>query len=79
MVLLEKKHSLKTIPREIVAHGLDLAFEWGILFESLRHLDARGLRAKIVYAEKQLVYERERKIIQCWSIVVGFLTLALFL
>lgn len=77
MVLLAGKQSLKTILKEMVVHGLDLTFEWGILYESLRHLDPRVFWAKMIYAEKQLVHERERKIIQCWSIVIGFLVLLL--
>ena len=77
MVLLISKRSLKTIFTEMVAHGLDLTFEWGILYESLRNLDPRGFWAKMIYAEKQLVHERERKIIQCWSVVIGFLVLLL--
>jgi GT2 family glycosyltransferase len=77
MLLLSSKHglSLRAITTEMVAHGLDLTFEWGIIYESLRHLDTRGFWAKMIYAEKQLVHERERKIIQCWSLVIGFLVL----
>lgn len=77
MVLLANKRSLKTILTEMIGHWLDLVFEWGIFYESLSHLDSRVFWAKMIYAEKQLVYERERKIIQSWSMVFGFLLLLL--
>ncbi len=77
MVLLLSKRNLKTIFTEISAHVLDLVFEWGIIYESIRKRDTRGFWAKMIYAEKQLVNERERKIIQCWSLIIGFLILLL--
>ncbi len=79
LVLRLEKRNLKEIPREILAHGLDSLFEVGLILESLYHCDLRGFWAKMIYAERQLIFERPRKIIQTWSILAGFLFLLILL
>jgi glycosyltransferase involved in cell wall biosynthesis len=79
LVLSSSQSTMKplVILKEMAAHGMDLAFEWAVVSESLRHWDTRGFWAKMIYAEKQLVHERERKIIQSWSVVIGLAILLL--
>ena len=77
LVLGKEKCSLKSIIKEETAYILDLSFEFELVFKSLSKHDTRGFWAKMIYSEKQLVYERNRKIIQCWSLVIGFLILIL--
>ena len=61
----------------MLAHGLDLIFDAGFLYESLRCRDQRGFFRKIIYAERQLLTERPRKIVQVWSLLTGFLVVLL--
>jgi len=78
ILVLGKEHfELKAIFKEVIAYNLDLSFEYGLIFESLSKLNTRGFWAKMIYSEKQLVYERNRKIIQCWAFVIGFTILIL--
>ena len=78
-VLRSERLGVKELPREIAAHILDLVFECGLIFESLLHLDMRGFWTKMIYAERQLINERPHKIIQSWSLIVGFLVLLILL
>lgn len=77
LVLGKGNFKLKTIIKEVLAYIIDLTFEYGLMFESVSKLDTRGFWAKMIYSEKQLVHERNRKIIQCWALVIGFLILIL--
>ena len=70
---------VKELPRELIAHILDLTFEWGLIFKSLLRHDLRGFWVKMIYAERQLINERPQKIIQSWSLIVGFLVLLILL
>ena len=79
MVLNLNNLSLPKLFKEIAAHWLDMTFEWGITFETLKYKDFKGLWKKMIYAEKQLVYERDRKIIQAWSIFIGLVVVLMFL
>jgi hypothetical protein len=45
------------------------------MLESLKHGNLRGWYKKIIFAHQQLINERERKIIQMWSLILGFLLL----
>lgn len=58
---------------------LELAFEAGRLFEAVRHGSVRRLWTKFVYVEAQLLAERERRIVQAWSMLISLLFLLLLL
>ena len=75
LILLLEKRNFRYLLQEMLANGLDLVYEVGLIFESLRNKDLRGIWLKMIYAEKQLINERTRKIIQAWSVLVGFLIL----
>lgn len=77
--LRTSKLRLMQFPREVVANMLDLTFEYGLVYESFRHLDLSGLWVKIVYSDRQLLYERNRKVVQAWSLILGFLILLILL
>jgi glycosyltransferase involved in cell wall biosynthesis len=79
LVLRLERLGVQELPREVLAHVLDLTFECGLIFESLRRLDLRGFWVKMIYAERQLNNERSRKIIQAWSLIGGFLVLLILL
>lgn len=77
LVLRADSKPMSAFCREMLAHGLDLTYEFGVLYESLGHHDVRVFWTKIVFSERQLLFERQRKIIQAWSLVAGFLLLLL--
>jgi GT2 family glycosyltransferase len=77
-VLKKNNISLTQLPKEIVAHWLDMTFEWGLIYESLKNKDLKGFYAKMIYSDRQLIYERDRKIIQAWSLAAGFIVAILF-
>jgi GT2 family glycosyltransferase len=52
---------------------LEVSFETGRLLESLRHAGLRRLWTKFVYVEAQLLAERERRVVQSWSLVIMLL------
>lgn len=58
---------------------LEMAFECGRLFEVARHGGARRLWTKFVYVDVQLLAERDRRIVQSWSIFISMALMLLLL
>lgn len=78
MVGLKRRSPLWLLPYWGVTL-LELAFEAGRLLESLRHARLNRLWTKFVYVEAQLLAERERRIVQSWSLALAALLALLFL
>ena len=57
----------------LFARFLDLIFEAGAIFESLRRGSPSMLYKRIVYTPGQLVVEWESEVVRSWSIVIGLL------
>lgn len=62
-----------SIPLRLVARLLDLVFEAGAIFESLRRGSLSMLYKRIVYTPCQLAIEWEGEVVRSWSIIVGLL------
>ena len=52
---------------------LDLIFEAGAIFESLRRGSLSMLYKRIVYTPAQLIFEWESEVVRSWSIIIGLL------
>lgn len=57
----------------LVARFLDLIFEAGAIFESLRRGSLSMLYKRIVYTPAQLIFEWESEVVRSWSIIIGLL------
>lgn len=73
--LFQARLSPKTLHVEVVGQLFDFMFDGGILLESLLNRDIRGFYRKMIYSPHQLVFERDRKVIQMWSLVFGFMVI----
>jgi len=62
-----------SIPLRLVARLLDLVFEAGTIFESLRRGSLMMLYKRIIYIPGQLAIEWESEVVRSWSIIVGLL------
>lgn len=63
---------------ELTGQWLNLLFDAGLVYEALSRGYAVLLFRKIIYAQGQLVHEREGKILQMWSIMIAFFLLFAF-
>ena len=61
---------LRSILRQAGVILFEATFEAGCLVEALRHGDVRRLWTKFVYASRQLIGEREKRIRQAWALVL---------
>jgi glycosyltransferase involved in cell wall biosynthesis len=62
----------------LVAVLLDLAFQTGLMCEALVHRQGSRLYTKFVYVNEQLVAERQKRILQMWAALLGFLAIIAF-
>lgn len=58
---------------ELVATLLNLVFDAGTVFESLRRGSISMLYKKIIYTPAQLIFEWESEAVRSWSIAIGLL------
>ena len=62
---------------EVTGQGLNLVYEAGLVYELLRRGYTWQLFHKIIYAQGQLIHERDDKIVQMWSLIFGLAALLL--
>lgn len=72
-------HGLRTLFYHLLAGLLDWAFQTGLMCEALVHRHGRRLWTKFVYVNEQLVAERQRRVLQMWATLLGFLAIIAFL
>jgi GT2 family glycosyltransferase len=75
---LAQKDRIRNVPFRMLAGLLDLAFELGQLWEAVRHGRPARAWTKFVYVEQQLAAERLRRVVQMWSLALGFLLILLW-
>lgn len=71
-------YTLLSLAHELTGHSLNQIYEFGIIYESVRCGWAAQSFRKMIYAQGQLIHERDGKIIQMWSQLVGLLVLVLY-
>jgi GT2 family glycosyltransferase len=77
MLLHRRRWTPISLAHELAGQWLNLVFDAGLVYEILRGGFISQLFRKIIYAQGQLVHERDGKILQMWSIVIGLMALLL--
>lgn len=71
-------HTPLSLAHELAGQWLNQVYEFGIVYESLRQRRVAQITRKMIYAQGQLIHERDAKIIQTWSELTGVLALVLY-
>ena len=71
--VIRARENLYLIFFEVSATLLNLVFEAGAIFESLRKGNLSMLHKRIIYTPSQLIFEWESEVVRSWSIIVGLL------
>ena len=77
LTALEDKTDLNSVLRQAMVILFEAIFEFGRLFETLRHRQIYRLWTKFVYGDRQLYGERKKRIRQIWACSLLFLCILL--